>query len=476
MKKTVLLALTAIPMLLQAQWTQKGEDIQGVNEDDKLGRSIAINGSGSTFVVGAPYYDSDVNAEGEVTVFEYIDENWEQKGSAINGHIEGSNLGSSVDINAAGDIIAIGSPSQSAAVESGYASVYKWNGTDWEQMGDHLTGYTGLTWFGSAVSLSDDGLTLAVSADPNTDYSMVRVLKWDGTTWNQLGDDFVSTFESDYLGSSIDLSADGERLVIGAYGQDHDFEDQGMIQVFDWNGSEWIQVGENIYGTAEKDFFGKGVQMNDNGTRIIAGAISIDLYAAGIIRVYDWDGEDWIQIGSELLGSGTGNYLGWENDLTAHGDTIVSATRDGYAKLYHIVDGDWSLIDSIGRGVGSFFGWSVSMSKTGSHIAFGFQEEMYDGLSKGGAFVYSNNTILASVPDDNIQVNLYPNPTSALLNIQTSNQLQRIDICTVEGKVIQSQNVNSNQSLIDLQGFKSGYYLLMIHTVEGVEVRKVLKV
>ena len=50
---------------------------------------------------------------------------------------------------------------------SGHARVFQWNGTSWSQIGPDIHGEAINDYSGYAVSLSDDGSTLAIGARHN---------------------------------------------------------------------------------------------------------------------------------------------------------------------------------------------------------------------------------------------------------------------------------------------------------------------
>ena len=107
--------------------------------------------------------------------------------------------------------------------------------------------------FGTSVSLSADGKILAISAPwNNTQAGHVSVYEWNGSIWNKMGTDIDGEALSDYFGGSISLSGDGTILAIGS--QWHN-AGTGHVRVFKYNGTSWNQLGLNIDGEAFGDFF-----------------------------------------------------------------------------------------------------------------------------------------------------------------------------------------------------------------------------
>ena len=68
-------------------------------------------------------------------------------------------------------------------------------------------------------------------------------------------------------------------------------------------------------------------------------------------------------------------------------------------------------------------------------------------------------------------VEIYPNPSSGIFNINTTNKIDKIEVYTIEGKRILTSNVSS----IDLSGFSDGIYTARIISNSGVMIRKLVK-
>src|SRR5690554_134705 len=104
----------------------------------------------------------------------------------------------------------------------------------------------------SSFTLSSDGNTLA-TGDPNlksdngTDAGHVRIYTWDGLAWSQKGEDLVGDAIDDYFGFEVSLSSDGSIVAIGAMNKEG-LNWNGYVRVFLWNGTDWIQKGSDLDG------------------------------------------------------------------------------------------------------------------------------------------------------------------------------------------------------------------------------------
>ncbi len=153
-----------------------------------------------------------------------MERSWTQLGSDIDGEAAGDYLGRSVSLSSDGTTLAIGAyRNDGNGADSGHVRIYKYNGTTWTQLGSDIDGEAAVDNSGFSVSLSSDGTTLAIGAifndgNGNGAYSgHVRIYKYDGTTWTQLGSDIDGEAAEDQSGFSVSLSSDGTTLAIGAY-------------------------------------------------------------------------------------------------------------------------------------------------------------------------------------------------------------------------------------------------------------------
>ena len=120
------------------------------------------------------------------------------------------------------------------------------------------------------MDLSDNGSILAIGApynDPNGSNSgHVRVYEWNGTSWNQIGNDIDGETAND-SSCFVSLSLDGKTLAVGGWSaKDGNGNATGYTRVFQWNGSNWAQLGSNIDGEATNDASGWQVNLNNDGT------------------------------------------------------------------------------------------------------------------------------------------------------------------------------------------------------------------
>ena len=243
-----------------------------------------------------------------------------------------------------------------------------------------------------AVSLSSDGNRLAIGAggdDGNgTDSGHVRVYEWSGSTWVQLGADIDGEAAGDNSGESVSLSSDGNRLAIGApYANG---TDSGHVRVYEWSDSTWTQLGTDIDGEAAGDGFGQSVSLSSDGNRLAIGyPLNNDNY--GHVRVYEWSDSTWTQLGADIDGDAASEYTGFSVSLSSDGNRLavgaIWSHDSGHARVYQWSGTVWVQLGAdIDGAAASQSGRSVSLSSDGNRLAIGAPNA--NGTDSGHVRVY----------------------------------------------------------------------------------------
>lgn len=273
------------------RWVQLGADLDGELVGDRFGGAVAINDDGSRIAIGAYLNDGGGPASGHVRVFDLIDGNWVQAGVDIDGP-SGFGAGWSVAMSASGHRVVIGGPTPNAT--TGIVTVYEYIGGIWTQVGDRFAGNLET---GDSVSMSADGNRIAygeTAAFASSLPGSVQIHEWNGSTWTQVGTTIVGEAGGDIAGTSISLSSDGNAIAIGAPqnaggGADGGGVRGGQVRVYRYAEGAWTQIGADIDGPAGAGL-GQSVSMSGDGTRLVAGA-------PGTIapRLYKLNEGAWVQ-------------------------------------------------------------------------------------------------------------------------------------------------------------------------------------
>ena len=380
-----------------ASWTQLGGDLDGEAASDYSGTSVSINSDGTIVAVGAPYNDGNGtwNA-GHVRVYEYSGGSWSQIGSDIDGEAAYDESGFSVSLSSDGTIVAIGAYKNDATgSDAGHVRIYEYSGGSWSQLGSDINAEAALDYSGYSVSLSSDGSIVAIGArnnGGNGGYAgHVRVYEYSGGSWSQLGSDIDGEAAGDNFGNKVSLSSDGTILAVAGPYNDGTGSNAGHVRVYEYSGGSWSQLGSDIDGEAASDTSGSSVSINSDGTIVAIGASSNDGNGtnAGHVRVYEYSGGSWTQIGSDIDGEAAGDYSGISVSLSSDGSIVAIGGKysagSGDVRVYEYSGGSWSQIgsDIDGEAAGDMFGSSVSLSSDGSIVAIGGTNNDGNGSNAG---------------------------------------------------------------------------------------------
>jgi LPXTG-motif cell wall-anchored protein len=312
-------------------WVQRGGDIIGAEDGGGFGYSLAMSADGNTLVVGAPYFDGAGFNVGQVRIFRWSGSGWSQLGASIEGTQDLEYYGTSVATSADGETVIVGVP------EVDQVRVYRWSGTSWAQLGGDIPGTSAYRWdyFGSVLASSADGNTFAATA---INVDVVRVFRRTGSSWVQVGADIDGGVTADEFGSSLAMSADGETVVVGDPYADVSGTNTGTVRVFDFDGSDWTERAGPFVGDAGVNL-GVAVDISDDGAVVAYSAPRACRYEfIGEIVVQQWNGTGWSPLGDFVPAPVVSTSIGFPEfgraiALSGSGDTIVASdvNADSYS-------------------------------------------------------------------------------------------------------------------------------------------------
>ena len=369
-------------------WGQLGQDIDGEALNDRTGRSVSLSSDGNTVAIGAFYNDGNGTSAGHTRVYRFGGTTWSQLGQDIDGEASGDQSGTSVSLSTDGMTVAIGAPfNDGYGDRSGHARVYRFGGAVWSQLGQDIDGEAEGDRSGYSVTLSSDGGTVVIGATYNDGNGNiaghVRVYRFDGATWSQLGQDIDGATEGDQSGYSVSLSSNGETVAIGAPYNDGYGANSGHVRVYRFGGTTWSQLGQDIDGEVEGDEFGWSVSLSSNGNTVAIGAPYNDGNgnSAGHTRVYRFGGTSWAQLGQDIDGEAEGDLNGRSVSLSSNGETVAigaiynggNGNSAGHTRVYRFGETSWAQLgeDIDGEAEGDISGRSVSLSSNGMTVAIG---------------------------------------------------------------------------------------------------------
>ena len=265
-------------------WTQIGDDIDGIGSQDQLGWSISLSGNGQIVAIGCRGTNT---YKGEVKIFKYLNSIWEPDG-IISGAANYEQIGFSVSLSHNGQIVAIGAPNNNG----GFVSIYEYS-TSWNKIGSDInTNVSNGDRFGESVSISSDGNIIAIGS-PDSDINgdrtgTVRIFQNNNSNWVQVGSDIYGDNELDRLGWSVSISSDGNTVVIGSpYYNPTNSNELGDVRIYKFDSTNWIQ-DKIIVGELDNGWFGNSVSISSDGNTLIVGSKMSNSYT-GLAKVYNYN-------------------------------------------------------------------------------------------------------------------------------------------------------------------------------------------
>lgn len=350
-------APTAAPTLNLQDWILNRELLQGTGS--LYGSSAAIGGN--IMAVGAPEFNLGT---GVVQTLALDGTDWVEFSGGSVFFPTGGSFGYDLDVVSGGGTtrLFVGSPveddTQGFGVEFGAVHAYtlSGDGSTWNTLGEIIS--PGVEppkaqgRFGHAVAAATSTTRVAVGAPatnlPATDggdaallTGAVYVYEYNAVanTWDSVGAPIAGPGSpGSFLGASVAISQDGNRVLVGAPGFDSGL---GIVLMYEWNGSDWRTIFA-LGDTHPREATGSSVAiLSADGNTIAFGGPGYD-GGRGRIRVYQRGSADPVfrPVGDDLIGE-PGDQLGSEKTMTGSATSILVGTVNGTVKRYDLNNGRW---------------------------------------------------------------------------------------------------------------------------------------
>ncbi len=323
-------------------------------------------------------------------------------GDPLFGENRQGRFGHAVSLSADGQWMAVGAPGNFFVLGGSSVYIYKYVKGYWVQAGEKLSGEIPGDKFGTSVSLSGDGKRLAVGM-PGRDVfgynsGIVRVYERNGNDWQPLGSDLFGDASLDMFGFSVALSGDGNHLVVSAPWNDRAGQDAGLVRIFRFNGEDWIPYLPDLTGPEPKCYYGRTVAISDNGYRVAIGSPSFQ-QEKGLVDIFYYTGGHWDIAGQRMTGKYAHESFGASLALSADGFTIavgapwVGGTEEGTGRVrvYLMKNKSWTQLGSDipgDSGTYDLFGLAVDLSLDGTLLLVGDPEVYHTEAHFGFASLY----------------------------------------------------------------------------------------
>jgi hypothetical protein len=269
---------------LTSSYNVAGTSRFGQGDETDQGKGVDISDDGNVVIIGAINEDpSNIANAGRAYIFRRSGSTWSLDAALQASDPQaGDVFGWSVSISGDGNYAVIGAREESGGSGNPYSSigasyVFTYSSGSWSQQAKLTPNpLASAQNSGHSVGIDQDGDTIAVGAlyedTTATNSGAVYVFTRSGSTWTQQETLKANDAAAhDNLGTSVDISNDGDIISVGAMNEDDSSTtNNGAIYIFKRSGSSWSQV-KKFAGTLTDQKLGKQHRMSKDATVIISG-------------------------------------------------------------------------------------------------------------------------------------------------------------------------------------------------------------
>ena len=356
-------------------WSYQTEMNEPVPDNgSEFGHRVSSNSDGSRVLISAPgAVVGSVDSAGAMYVFTRSGTTWTLEatldesmvGSFSGGVEQGEGFCHAISLSSDGAYAIAGEKSDEmtgAPSSSGVAHIFYRSGTSWTHQTSLTRPYAGNPAtatnlinmgtqnfaFGCSVDITSDGSRVAIGElQANNDFfdaGKVHIFSRSGTTWTWEAElDHPDPGTTDRFGSTVRISANGDRVVVGApYDDTTGGSDMGSAHIFDRSGTTWTVISGQtgvLHPTSGSHFMMTGEEthgqlaISADGAYVTLGVPRDDIFAGaplasqGTVQVYNLLAQVFDASNQVFTVTGTGITLG---------STVQLEGADG--TLYSVVD------------------------------------------------------------------------------------------------------------------------------------------
>lgn len=312
-------------------------------------------------------------------------------------------MGQSTSMSADGTLMAVGSPQATSGgkSEAGVVTIYTRDsaGVDWTKVSEfgaaspYEEGH-----FGSSVSMSGDGNTLVVGAPQQNGKGAAIVFRRSDGAWDTGKTLGLLERANDGVGTAVSISNNGKVVAIGAPYQsvsknNVNYTKAGRVWVYEDVAGVWtLRTLMNASILQNDESFGRSVAVSGDGTDVVVGMPSYDMYSeakkavqtdSGRAELFRRSGNTWTFsyhltdeatiLASALVGSSVG--FSSDGSTIAVGAPGYATTVAGIGAVvtYKKVNNGWSRTATLSSNAypSAQAGTALAVSSDGEYIAVG---------------------------------------------------------------------------------------------------------
>lgn len=402
-----------------------------------------------------------------------------------------------------GNFIIIGSTTSTDGDMSGHASSEKMWVFKMDNSGNFIWKkfYSG-EWLNDILPITD-GYILLGGVVNTSDISDIRIHKitLDGNlVWTK-----TYGGDADDNGVRINFTPDNNYIIFaqtrsnnGAVTNNHGQQDAWVMKLDTsgnllsqktYGGTNWEYATDFFKDTDGYVFWGQTSSMDGD----LAG-VAVDSDSDYWMFKTDFNGNILWQ---KKIGSNYSEYYNWgkiikstDNNYIALG-LVWNGNKTVYGSGYHSASDIWLVkFDTSGNIIwkkcwgGSSYDYAMNFiqNNDGSIVIAGSTNSQDGDLTGSGKNTAKEDTwifklfpeavlSINEINNDNTLINIFPNPASDYINIETDKKIENVEIFTITGQLIKS----SKEKKVDVSSLTKGTYIIKIHTSEGTRTYKIIK-
>lgn len=162
-------------------------------------------------------------------------ESWQPLGPGVHS-ASGYSFVSDIAVTPSGDIVVVGQFNRAGSLHVN--NVARWDGTGWHAVGTGLSMTAYPPEVTAVVALPSGDIIVAGTFDRAGDVSVNNIARWDGTTWQRVGNGVNAQYYAKV--NTLELLSNGDLIVGGS------FQYAGLVladNIARWDGQSWHAIG-----------------------------------------------------------------------------------------------------------------------------------------------------------------------------------------------------------------------------------------
>lgn len=398
-------------------------------------------------------YVMSVSSNSQISVHKFENEMWTMVGNTINGEESQSEMALAPD----------GTPY--VLTRSGSLKVFRYDGSAWTQVGGSLG-----DGFHIDITVADDGSPFVSFMDIANDAKGI-CKKWDGTSWITVGG---THFSGNQVAVWTKVRTNSSNQPVVLYGTGPSSNGPFYSNVSQFNGTNWEVIGGGDIDGNISTYFTHSLAI-DSGDQFYVGLTANS--ASKKLNVYEWNGTSWINIGDNISGGDTYE-ISIALDLQ---DKPVVGFRDesegGRTTVMRFDQNSWSTLGLAGfTNIASY--QSLAYSPNGSpYIAYQDEENNLRATVKRYGPEVLN---IVDHSSNKVDIRVFPKPNSGEFTL-LSNSAGRYQLIDLQGRIIAEgvlEAINSENEMVTYSlkypNLSKGMYLLNVMNADKRGVVKII--